>query len=347
MLRFRNKLRNIFSTYTEQRGVAIIIKRSLNPKLFAKDTVNGNYLSLTFSNAGKKYAIIAIYGPNDDDDDFWGKKIYKQLEDLRSEGAEKIIMCGDLNIPLGKQLGYAGNKLKKKEALLEVMEKFNLEDAASNQVDCNKMNAFSFWRRKQERCISNNDDEYQASRLDHFITDIPHNETSVKYMRYFPSDHAIVLLKIKTNSRAGQKTWKLNTKALDDEETMTRLKKIYKKLTKNLMKRISQIEMSNLTEKEQAKRIRNIAFEKWKAATLATKMISNTWARENARKKGALRKFLNKTKENLEISNEKYEIMSDELREYEVGKNKIKTELVKVKNKIENKTLVRYKAMKN
>ena len=39
--------------------------------------------------------------------------------------------------------------------------------------------------------------------------------------------------------------------------------------------------------------------------------------------------------------------MSEELRAHDVEKNKIKSELCKVKNKIENKTLLRYKAMKN
>ena len=347
MLRFRNKSRNVFATNTDQRGVAIIAKRSLNPKLFARDTENGNYLALNFMNAGKKYGIIAIYGPNDDDDKFWSDEINKLLGDMRSDGAEKLIICGDLNIPLGKQLGYAGARLRKKAELLKMMDNHNIEDTENNQVDCNKLNAYSFWRRKQDRRISNDEDEYQAARLDHFLTDLPQNETSVKYMRYFSSDHAIVSLRIKASTRAGHKSWKLNPNVIEDDATMEKLIKIYKKLSKNLMKRISQIEMSNLPEDIQAKKIRDIAYEKWKSVLRATKAITNTWGRENAKKKGALKKFLLKAKENLEISNEKYEIMSEELRGHEVEKNKIKTELVKVKNKIENKTLVRYKAMKN
>ena len=347
LLRFRNKMRNTFGTNTDQRGVAIIANRTLNPKFFSRDEEEGNYLAITFMNSGKKYCLLAIYGPNEDDDKFWSIKIDKQLEELRNEGVEKIILCGDLNIPLGKQIGYAGIKLKKKSALIQTMEKYNLEDTTNNQVDCSKLNVFSFWRRKHDRRINDGDENYQAARLDHFLTDLPLNETSVKYLRYYPSDHAIVMMKIKTNTRAGKKTWKLNPQVLDDEKTMEKLVRVYKKLTKNLMKRISQIEMSRLSDEEQAKLIRNIAYAKWKSTLLATKMITNTWARENANKKGKLKKFLNKAKENLNVPNEEYEIMSEELREYEVGKSKIKTELVKVKNKIENKTLIKYKAMKN
>ena len=260
---------------------------------------------------------------------------------------ERIIICGDLNIPLGKQIGYAGTKLKKKSALMETMEKYNLEDTANNQVDCSKLNAFSFWRRKQERGINKADDDYQAARLDHFISDLPQSEIAVKYLRYYPSDHAIVEMKIKTNTRACKKAWKLNPQALDDEPTKNKLIKVYKKLTKNLMKRISQIEMSTLPEMEQAKIIRKIAFDKWKSILLASKMITNTWARENARNKNKLKKFLIKAKENLEVPNDEYKLMSEELSEYEVGKSKIRTELVKVKNRIENKSLIKYKALKN
>ena len=91
----------------------------------------------------------------------------------------------------------------------------NLTDAASNQADTNNNNPYSFWRRKQERTIDNENEEYQASRLDHFLTSIPENETSIKYLRYFPSDHSIVELKISINTRSGKKTWKMNPGVLD------------------------------------------------------------------------------------------------------------------------------------
>ena len=254
MLRFRNKTRNVFSTNTDQTGVAIIAKRTLNPKLFARDEEEGNFLTLNFMNVGKKYGIIAIYGPNDDDEKFWSDKIDKLMEAMRNDGTEKLIICGDLNILLGKQLGYAGAKLKKKTELLKLIDKHNIEDTANNQVDCNKLNAYSFWRRKQDKRINNDEDDYQVTRLDHFLTDLPQNEST----------------------RAGHKSWKLNPQVIDYEETMKKLVRIYKKLSKNLMKRISQIEMSSLPERVQAKKIRDIAYEKWKSVLRATKAITNT-----------------------------------------------------------------------
>ena len=105
--------------------------------------------------------------------------------------------------------------------------------------------------------------------------------------------------------------------------------------------------MSKMNELDQAKKIREIAFSKWEAVLKVTKKIANSWARNKSDEERKLRKFLIKAKENLEISNDEYELMSEEMREYEVNKNKIKSELMKVKNKIDNKTLLKYKAMKS
>ena len=102
-----------------------------------------------------------------------------------------------------------------------------------------------------------------------------------------------------------------------------------------------------MSEDYQSKIIRGIAFRKWNSLVLATKMITNSWAREKSKEKNKLKSYLIKAKENLSISNDEYELMSEELRLHEVKKNKIRSELSKVKNKIENKTLIRYKAMKN
>ena len=344
--RFKTKDRDIFATNTELRGVAILINRALNLELIARDEQNGNYLSISFNTVGKKHRLIVIYGPKEDNGDFRSDEINDQIKLLHDSGVQKIILYRDLNIPLGNQIGYTGNRLKKKDALINTMERNNLQDVAAIQNDSPATNAYSFWRRKQEKNI-NTTDIYQATRIDHFLTDIPTNELSIKYLRYFPSDHAIVKMKIKTNQRSRKKIWKLNPNVLDDDTIKKCLIKIYKKLTKNLIKRIAQIEMSSLDEENQAKIIRGIAFQKWKTLVLATKMITNMWAREKTKKNNELKNYLIRAKENLKISNDEYEMMSEELRAYKVEKNKIKSELCKVKNKIENKTLLRYKAMKN
>ena len=161
------------------------------------------------------------------------------------------------------------------------------------------------------------------------------------------SDHALTELKIKVSSCSGKKAWKMNPNVLEDEKAKAKLIKIYKKLTKNLIKRRNQIEMSKMNEYEQATKIRNIALEKWKAVLKATKAITNSWARRRSEGDKKLKKYLIRVKENLDISNEKYELMSEELREHELEEAKIKSELFKVKNRIENKTLMKYKAMKS
>ena len=246
LARFRSKDREVFATNTDTRGVAIIAKRTLNPEMFECDE-EGGFVAITFDSVGKKHGLTAIYGPNDDDIKFWSEKINNIVAKMKDEGIKNQIICGDLNIPLGRQIGYVGNKTKKKEALLNLMDNNNITHAANNQLDTNITNAYSFWRRKQERNINQGVDSYQASILDHFLTTLPQNETSVKYLRSFLSDHAaIVELKIKTSSRSGKTSWKLNPSAIDDEKVRERITKICNKLTKSLMKRISQIEMSSL-----------------------------------------------------------------------------------------------------
>ena len=228
-LKFKSKERTIFATKTDARGVAIIIKRSLTPEICDRDEDEGNYISLTFSEAGVKYGLINIYGPNDDNETFWNEKISDQIMKLKDLKAKQIIICGDLNIPLGTQIGYAPTRLKKKEALLTIMDANNLSDAASNQADPNSLNPYSFWRRKQDRTIVSEEEEYQATRIDHFVTSLAGSETSIKYLHYFPSDHSIVELEIKINTRCGKKSWKMNPGVLDNEEAKSKLVKIYKK----------------------------------------------------------------------------------------------------------------------
>ena len=346
-LKYKSIERTIFATKMNARGVAIIVKRCLNPEICDRDEENGNYLSITFSEACTKYGLISIYGPNEDDENFWKNDVENQINKLKDAETKHVIICGDLNIPLGKQTGYTLTKLKKKEALLTTMDNHGLTDAVNNQTDANKINPYSFWRRKQERTINTNDEIYQASRLDHFITSIPENDTAIKYLRYFPSDHSIVEFKIKINTAKGKKAWKMNPNVLEDDTAKNKLIKIYKKLTKNLIKRSNQIEMSKMSNHEQASKIRDIAFKKFEALIKATKNITNSWARNRSNKERELKRFLIKSKENFYISNEKYEMMSEELRTHEADKNKIKSELMKVKNKIENKTLIKYKAMKS
>ena len=116
-LKFKTKERTIFATKTNSRGVAVIIKRSLNPEIIDRDEKEGNFISLTFAEAGTKYGLISIYGPNEDDDTFWSEQIVDQIRKLKDAEAKHVIICGDLNIPLGKQIGYKLSKMKKKEAL--------------------------------------------------------------------------------------------------------------------------------------------------------------------------------------------------------------------------------------
>ena len=91
------------------------------------------------------------------------------------------------------------------------MDKNNLQDVAAVQNDSPSSNAYSFWRRKQDRNI-NSSDQYQATRIDHFLTDIPTNEIAIKYLRYFPSDHALVENENQNKPKVRQKDMEVESK---------------------------------------------------------------------------------------------------------------------------------------
>ena len=208
-------------------------------------------------------------------------------------------------------------------------------------------NPISFWRRNTQERTANSNEKYQASRLDHVLTSIQQENVATKYLRFYPSDHAMLETTVKIKSRSGQTPWRLNRSSLDDKEIEKKIKIMIKKLTNNLNKAHARIIMSTLSESRQAEIILKIAMNKWDTLVNYTKKITSRWARNQAELMKKEKMKLSQCLNNLKIDNDTFNELSEEFNKYETIKFKIKTELYKFKNKFENKGLLKYRAQYN
>ena len=344
---FSGNKRSVFSTDTEQRGVAIIIKKCFEPENFETDNETGNLIAITFKLAGKTHGLVGLYGPSEDTPTFFGDRLDGIIKKLKDAGSQEILIAGDMNIQLGKKIGYTTLNSRKKNALLKTCEKYNLSDHVNELAITTNTNPISFWRRNTDERATRLNEKYQASRLDHILTSYPTENINTSYSRFYPSDHAMTITSIKIKSRSGQTPWRLNRAAIDDEIIQHKIKKMANKLTKNLRKSESKLILSTLDDHDQAKIILRIAMNKWATLINFTKKITSKWARAEAEKRNIENLKLTQCMENLDLDNGTYNDLSEEYDRYEIEKYKLKTELYKFKNKFENKNLLKYKAQLN
>ena len=344
---FGGNKRAVFSTATDQRGVAIIIEKCFEPEIFETDNEIGNLIAITFKLAGKTHSMVGLYGPCEDIPAFFERKLDDSISKLKDAGAKEIIIVGDLNIQLGKKFGYATLNTRKKKSLLKTCQKFNLQDHVNELAIRTDTNPISFWRKNTDERAARLNEKYQASRLDHILTTYPPENINTSYSSFYPSDHAMTITNIKIKSRSGQTPWRLNRAAIDNETIQSKIKKMANKLTKNLRKSESKLLMSTLNDHEQAKITLRIEMNKWSTLVNFTKKITSKWARYEATKRNIENLKLSQCMENLDLDNGTYNDLSEEYNRYEIDKYKLKTELYKFKNKFENKGLLKYKAQSN
>ena len=347
LLTYGGNKRSIFSTDTDYRGVAFIVKKCYEPEEIETDNETGNMLTLTFKLAGKKHGLIGIYGPCEDNPQFFTSGVDNAIKKLKKNGASEIIIAGDMNIQLGKRFGYANKTLRKKNALDKLMAEHHLNDHVTELATFTNTSPISFWRKNTETRSVQLNEKYQASRLDQVLSSYPSVNIYTKYTRFYPSDHAINETCIKIKSRSGQTPWRLNRASIDDETIEKRIKKMAKKLTNNLKKVKSKLIMSNLDTISQKKIIQRVATNKWTTLVNFTKKITSVWARIEANKRSNENAKLIRCMNNLDLDNDAYNKLAEEFNRYEIEKYKIKTELYKFKNKFENKRLLKYKAQQN
>ena len=210
LVAYEGKNRTTIATDTDIRGVAFIIKSGVEPERFETNNVSGNLLAITIKVAGKIHGVIGAYGPNEENVSFFETELNNTIKTLKLAGAKEIILAGDLNVQIGKKIGYVNKRSRKGKALQKLINTHALNDHVSKVAEHTNTNPISFWRKNTIQRSNMLDEEYQASRLDHVLTTYPQDNIATKYLRFYPSDHAMTETIFKIKSRSGQTPWKLS-----------------------------------------------------------------------------------------------------------------------------------------
>ena len=108
-----------FSSYTNMsRGLMILMNNNFEQRVTkVKTDMNGNYIILNMELQGKKLILVNLYGPNEDNPQFY-KNVFKIISEFENEN---VIMCGDWNLVLEPEnecsnyLHVNNSKIKKKK----------------------------------------------------------------------------------------------------------------------------------------------------------------------------------------------------------------------------------------
>ena len=119
----------IHGVRTNSRGVAILIKNNFEYEVLEcnKDK-DGNFLQLLLKMSSFKLNLMTIYGPNNDNPDF-----FKLIQDtIDKTDADYSIVCGDFNLVLNPLIDAQNykhiNNPKARTAVLNLMENYGLTD---------------------------------------------------------------------------------------------------------------------------------------------------------------------------------------------------------------------------
>ena len=93
-----------------------------------KTDKNGNYIVLDVNIQGKRITLVNLYGPNQDNPNFY-TNIKQKVSEFEND---QVIMCGDWNFVLDPDLDYNNylhiNNPKARKVILDYIEEENLLD---------------------------------------------------------------------------------------------------------------------------------------------------------------------------------------------------------------------------
>ena len=115
----------IFSNcQSNARGVAVFFEKELDFKIHRKiiDT-DGNYIILDLTVNNEKITLTNLYGPNNDNPQFF-QTILDYIDEI---GNSEVIICGDYNCVINPELDYYNykniNNTKARDKVLEIINK--------------------------------------------------------------------------------------------------------------------------------------------------------------------------------------------------------------------------------
>ena len=199
-----------FASYTTNaRGVAILFNNNIEYKILdvTKD-LNGNFLMIYLQMFDRNFLICNIYGPNDDNPDF-----YRNLEEKISlyGHIDNIITCGDWNLVMNFDLDCYNyrrrNNVEASEEVQNLMSIFNLSDVWRESNPDSKRYT---WRRSTP---------FQQSRLDYYLI----SENLLPYVKNvdikpgYRTDHSLITLTLELEKETKRNQfWKFNASLLHD-----------------------------------------------------------------------------------------------------------------------------------
>lgn len=198
-----------FSSYkSNSRGVAILFKDTFSYKIHSSIIdKDGRYVILDMSIKDKRFSLVGLYGPNEDNPTF-----FRNLKDEIDEiGNVSIIAGGDWNVVLDYEVDCKNyvqrNNQKSNEMIHEVKEYFNLEDVW--RINNHRKKKFSWFGPNRK-----------MGRLDYFLvsSDIAQMSSNTGIDAGYRSDHSLCYICTSfTKLSRGKGTWKFNNSLLYDD----------------------------------------------------------------------------------------------------------------------------------
>ena len=228
-----------FSSFTNSsRGVMILINNNFEFKVEGvKTDKNGNYILLDITIQGKRITLVNIYGPNEDNPNFY-TNIIQKISEFEND---QVIICGDWNFVLDPDLDYNNylhvNNPRARKIMLDFIEKENFVDAwrVINE-NCRKYT----WRRLNPTI--------KQARLDYFLVseNMSQYVVDAEIIPGYRTDHSGITLKLKLlESERGKGYWKFNNTLLKDNEYVTLIKNTIEDVKKTYVNNGNDVNIAN------------------------------------------------------------------------------------------------------
>ena len=214
-----------FSSFDSQsRGVAIFINKEIPIKILDSFSDNrGNIMSILIEFEGKMILIEGIYGPNQDEPQFYSDEAFQRLATLNPYHG---IYAGDFNIALDSNLDTLNYQTspnpRAKTSLINKMNELGLVDIFRELNPTEKKYTWKQWG------------SHKFARLDYFLVSnslLPYVQ-KIDILPECYSDHSPILMDVDFSKFfRGWGFWKMNNSLLKDPEYVDKIKATIKNVT--------------------------------------------------------------------------------------------------------------------
>lgn len=193
------------------RGVAVLIKKNFPIEVKKCSCLfEGRVIMLEIIVDEQSYLITNVYGPNEDDAEFY----IKLFEEINNKEEPNFIIVGDLNVTLSFDKDTRGLSTDSHKRKREIINNF---------IDV--QNVSDIWRErnpeKYQFSWKRNENKKQTSRLDYFLVSAGLNArvNKTEINPGFNSDHLRIDLDINlAKHKRGKGFWKFNSSLLMDKD---------------------------------------------------------------------------------------------------------------------------------